>query len=231
MDLEEARKFWAVAQMFPADKEAVYPGHAEAHGFDTCLGKQVLEYGCGGGSDTISMLKRGARVFFVDIVPGNVAMTRSRCEALAAWWPNNNTHEHQVIDPLGAVLEQSDSIPLHACAVDRVSCHGVLHHIEENVMHRVIDEFHRVLRSGGEVFAMLYTEKLFARCKLQIDALMQQQGWAIDRAFSYMTDGGGIARAYTLEAGRELFERHNFDFVSAAEYNNGDFRTFRVKRR
>jgi SAM-dependent methyltransferase len=225
MDLEEARKFWAVAQKFPADKEAVYPGHAEAHGFDTCLGKHVLEYGCGGGSDTCSMLRRGARVFFVDIVPGNVAVTRKRCHEMAA---QHRTHLHE-FDLLGAVLERSDSIPLHDNAVDRVSCHGVLHHIPEETMHRVIDEFHRVLRPGGEVFAMLYTEKLFERCKPTIDSL-HAQGWAIDRAFSYMTDGGGIARAYTLEAGCELFEQHGFDFVSAAEYNNGDFRTFRVKR-
>lgn len=223
MDLEEARKFWAVAQTFPADKESVYPGHAEAHGFDTCSNLHVLEYGCGGGSDTISMLKRGAYVFYVDIVPGNVEVTRSRVQAIDVPWPRGNA--------IGAVLEQSDSIPVHDNAVDRVSCHGVLHHIEEETMERVIDEMHRVLRPGGELFAMLYTEKLYQRCLPQVAALCVQQGWEYDRAFSYMTDGGGIARYYSLESGRELFEAHHFDFVSAAEYNNGDFRTFRVKRR
>ena len=222
MDLEEARKFWTVAQKFPPDKESVYPGHAEAHGFDTCLGKHVLEYGCGGGSDTCSMLRRGASVFFVDIVPGNVGLTRARA---------SNTGGIMIGNAVGAVLEQSDSIPLHACAVDRVSCHGVLHHIEETVMHRVIDDFHRVLRPDGEVFAMLYTEKLFAKCEPQVRALMQQQGWSQDRAFSYCTDGGGIARYYTEQTGRELFEQHSFEFILAVEYNDGDFRTFRVKRR
>lgn len=227
MNLEEARSFWKVAATFPADKEAVYPTHATAHEFHVQAGEEgaqlrpcVLEYGCGGGSDTISLLKRGARVFFVDIVPGNVALTRQRVAELPHGAP---------LRGLGTVLDVSDVLPFEDSLFDSVNCHGVLHHIEEETMKRVILEFRRVLRRSGHLYAMLYTEKLFKKLQTGIESLMAQ-GWPIDKAFSYFTDGGGIARPYSLGGGRELFESCGFEFVNAVEYNDGDFRTFKLKK-
>lgn len=221
MDLEEARKFWAVAQTFPVDKERVYPGHAEAHDFDGARGLSVLEYGCGGGSDTLSLLRRGAYVLYCDIVPGNVELTRQRVNAPTGEFPRDNA--------LGHMLKSSAEIGVDAGLIDRVNTHGVLHHIPVDVLDEVLQEFRCVLRPGGEIFAMLYTEHLFKRCLAQTEALVAQ-GWAVDAAFGYQTDGGGIARAYSLGEGRELFERHGFEFVRVVEYNNGDFRTFRVRK-
>jgi len=221
MDLDEARKFWKVASTFPPNKESVYPAHAGAHEFDVQgqPGKRVLEYGCGGGSDTESLLRRGAAVLATDIVPENVQTTRARLAAIDA------NYRVEVM-----LLESSASIPAASENFDSVNCHGVLHHIPEAVMHRVIDEFHRVLKPGGHLYAMLYTEQLFERCMPQIEGLRSAHGWPVDRCFSYCTDGGGIARAYSLGGGRELFEQHGFEFVSAVEYNDADFRTFKVRR-
>jgi len=221
MDLKETREFWKVAANFPPDKETVYPAHAAAHCFDVQgqPGKQVLEYGCGGGSDTMSLARRGATVVYVDVVPENIQQTSRRIAAgpmLAG-------------TAIGYVLDDSDALPFEAALFDSVNCHGVLHHIEEKLMGRVIDEFYRALKPGGMLYAMLYTEHLFNRCMTQIEGL-RAQGWSVERAFSYCTDGGGIARAYSLGGGRELFEAHGFEFVSAVEYNDADFRTFRVKR-
>lgn len=227
MDTEHAREFWRVAQTFPPEKEHVYPAHAKAHGFDLQAAKKVLEYGCGGGSDTISLLRRGADVFFVDIVPGNVEVTRQRVDAFL----KARSKEGQTPSALGLVLEQSDKIPLNDGLFDTITCHGVLHHIEENLMHSVIDEMFRVLKPGGHLYAMLYTEFLFDRCKSGIDTVTKQQGWPVDRAFGYFTDGGGdkrwcIARSYTEAEGLALFQLHGFEFAEAVEYNDRDFRTF-----
>jgi ubiquinone/menaquinone biosynthesis C-methylase UbiE len=95
---------------------------------------------------------------------------------------------------------------------------------------------HRVLKPGGRLYAMLYTELLLNRCLPQMKNFMQQQKWPLDRAFGCMTDGGSdkywcIARAYTEQEGRELFEAHGFAFVSAVEYNERDFRAYRLERR
>lgn len=232
MDTEHARQFWQVAQTFPPEKETVYPTHAKAHGFDEQKGKSVLEYGCGGGSDTISLLRRGANVFFVDIVPGNVALTRKRVDE---WRRAHGSATFPDCNPLGYVLEHSDVLPFREFHFDTISCHGVLHHIEETLMHKVIDEQFRVLKSGGELFAMLYTEILYAKVADRIEELHKARGWTRDRAFGHFTDGGNdkhwcIARAYTFDEGRKLFEQHGFEFVSSVEYNDRDFRTFRMRK-
>jgi SAM-dependent methyltransferase len=244
MDIENARQFWQVAQKFPPEKETVYPAHAAAHGFDEQAGKRVLEYGCGGGSDTISLLRRGANVFFVDIVPGNVQLTQRRVDEFfrgvertgAVAHAAARAHSSEPPRGLGCVLESSDILPFEEACFDTITCHGVLHHIEETLMHRVIDEMRRVLKPGGRLYVMLYTELLLNRCLPTMKGFMQQQGWSLDRAFGYMTDGGSdkhwcIARAYTEEEGRALFEAHGFAFISAVEYNERDFRAYRLERR
>jgi len=226
MNIDETRSFWKVASTFPADKEAVYPAHAAAHNFDgqarlisdggVDRAPRVLEYGCGGGSDTLSLLHRGAAVTAVDVVPTNVETTRARI--LAA---NRLAGATELV----RLLEHSAPLPFDSGYFDSVNCHGVLHHIPEATMHEVISEFYRVLKPGGMLYAMLYTEFLFKRCESQFNRSLP-----VDRAFSMMTDGGGIARAYTEAQGRAMFEDHNFTFIKAVEYNDRDFRTFWVQR-
>ena len=102
-------------------------------------------------------------------------------------------------------------------------------------MHDVIKQMFRVLKPGGRLYAMLYTEHLWAKCWPTMEKLIMKHDWADDRAFGYMTDGGNdqdwcIARAYTELQGISLFCSHGFEFVSATEYNDADFRTFVMAR-
>src|SRR2546429_6246154 len=76
--IEQTRKAWARAANFPANKETVYPEHAEVQEFDLNAGKTVLEYGCGGGADALSYLRRQCRVWYVDVVPENVQRATER---------------------------------------------------------------------------------------------------------------------------------------------------------
>jgi 2-polyprenyl-3-methyl-5-hydroxy-6-metoxy-1,4-benzoquinol methylase len=237
MSIEETRTFWSCASKFPADKEAVYPQHAIAHEFDEQARKgqrtillpdgarvnpfydepaRVLEYGCGGGSDTRSLLRRGAAVTFADVTPENVNVTLQSVVG-------------QGRNATALYLETSQVIGVADGYFDSINCHGVLHHIPEPTMHEVIAEFYRVLKPGGHLYAMLYTEHLFSRLQMSVEHLVAR-GWSYDRAFSHFTDGGGIARSYSLGGGRELFEHHGFTFVSAIEYNERDFRTFKVRK-
>lgn len=234
MELDETRRFWKKACDFPADKEAVYPTHALAHEFDEQAKGRVLEYGCGGGSDTISIIKRGGYVFFVDVVPENVHQTRARVAEHAVkkitiggvpLLGGVQGHERG----LGTVLEHSDVLPFEDSLFDSVNCHGVLHHIPEPTMDRVIAEFHRVLRPGGHLYAMLYTEVLRENGSKPVGGMISN-GMSEERAFGMFTDGGGIARWYTEVSGRALFESHGFEFVKATEYVERQFRTFKLKR-
>ena len=213
--LDTDREFWKCASRFPADKEAVYPAHAVVQQFDLHTGKVVVEYGCGGGSDTASWARRGNAVRALDIVPGNVDTTRER---LGRELPD--------ADVRVTCLEASAPIPLDDASADVVSCHGVLHHIAPPTHGIVLGEFARVLRPGGLLYLMLYTEHLFARGEAAMAGYPAD--WTTERRFSYFTDGGGWARSYTEAQGVELIESFGLKVLDAPIWNSDDFRTFQA---
>jgi SAM-dependent methyltransferase len=218
--IARSREAWKRAADFPPDKEANYPGHASAHGFETARDKRVLEYGCGGGSDTLSLLRRGATVVYTDIVVHNVQTTtefvvRSGFEATG--------YGHYLVD--------NATIPEPNASFDMVTTHGVLHHIVDPKP--VLREFRRLLKPRGVLYAMLYTELLERRFEARILELVARRGLSHAEAFGWCTDSDGTpyARSYTLEQGRALFEAAGFDVAQTVDYNRGDFRTFKVVRK
>ena len=227
---EAARRAWTRAAGFPASKEAAYPrgedgspGHADAQEFDAQRGKRVLEYGCGGGSDTLSYLRRGCDVTYVDIVPGNV-------EATAAYVAS----EGYTARAKGIVIEESDRIQMPSGIYEVASAHGVLHHIPRADL--VLRELRRLLKPGGLLFAMLYTEHLEARFAEQIAKTMEAAGVSREEAMCWCFDGHGSpwARTYTGEQGETLLNEHGFKLLEVREYNvstindKPDFRTFKA---
>ena len=80
--IDKSKKFWVSASTFPGDKEAVYPEHGIVQEFDKHTGKLVYEYGCGGGSDVMSYLRRGNKVYATDIVPDNIYLTPTAIQAI-----------------------------------------------------------------------------------------------------------------------------------------------------
>ena len=220
--IEQTRKAWVRAANFPANKEQMYPEHAVVQEFDLLGQKNVLEYGCGGGSDTLSYLRRLCRVWYVDVVPENVQRTTERVHMAG--------YKDRAY-PL--VLDDSAPIPLGAGYFEVVNAHGVVHHIEDpHTVEFVINEFRRLLKADGVVYVMLYTEMLWRRCAARIDALVTSGRCATpEEAFAWTTDGEGApyARAYTEEEGRALFSP-GFNVLGARVYNNGDFRTFKAVR-
>jgi SAM-dependent methyltransferase len=157
-------------------------------------------------------------VHYLDIVPGNVEVTGSRVYAggfrSRAW---------------GITLDQSAPLPVLAADFDVASSHGVLHHIHDPMP--VLKEFRRVLKSGGLLYVMLYTEYLEHRCGPKIGALVRERGVSPEEAFAWCTDdvGAPYARSYTEAEGVRLLATAGFaEIVVTAVYNNDDFRTFRA---
>lgn len=211
--LAQSRAAWIRASQFPADKEAVYPEHAEAQEFDTIKGLEVLEYGCGGGSDAFSFLRRGNYVTAVDIVPGNILETGRRARELG-------------LGERLTLVSLDDSVPLPFAngLFDVVSSHGVLHHILD--VEPVIQELVRVLKPGGRFYCMLYTEQLYAEYR-------RLKNKPADMSFAGFTDGmpsPPYARAYDEYEGTVLLSRQGLYVGSTFEYNNQHFRTYRATK-
>lgn len=218
--IDQANQVWKTAAAFPADKERVYPEHAKAHEFDLHTGKDVWEYGCGGGSDAMSWMRRGNRVTYSDILAFNVGAAMQRIATAG-------------LSGTPVVLEDSAPLPAPDASFDVVSSHGVLHHIAtEEMRDRVMSEFYRILRPGGVVYIMLYTEHLRARLDLGVTQLVTWRGMTEEAAFCQLTDSPGCPYAipFTEEKGWAYLEKAGFTRVNAMLYNSNDFRTFKAMK-
>ena len=226
--IDRVRAHWHRAASYPASKETVYSGHAEAQEFEASAGKRVLEYGCGGGSDAMSFLRRGATVVYADVTHGNVdAASRRMVEAGLA---GKDASVDAAAKAIPLKLRVSAEIPYPDGTFDLVSAHGVLHHIVDPVS--VLKEFHRVLKPNGLLFVMLYTEHLERRFERQIADLMLAQRIGRAEAFGWLTDEKGCpyARSYTTQQGKELLEAGGFRLLKTTDYNRADFRCFKSER-
>jgi ubiquinone/menaquinone biosynthesis C-methylase UbiE len=223
VSIERTRDVWKRAAEFPPNKEFVYPEHAKVQEFATNSQKRVLEYGCGGGADTLSYLRRMCRVWYVDVVPENIARTTERVITAGKQGQAN-----------GLVLVDSAPIPLGGDYFDIVNCHGVLHHIADPVMVKhVLAEFHRLLNPRGALYLMLYTEIMYAHFQPSITSLLAQKRCATrEEAFGWCADGEGVpyARAYTEDEAHTLLRDAGFRVLSASLYNQKFFRTFKAAR-
>ena len=103
-------------------------------------GKDVLEAGCGIGTDGIRFARNGARYFGVDFAADAVALARSRFEL----------EEREGTFVQADILE----LPFEDESFDLVYSHGVIHHFADT--QRAVDEFYRVLRPGGHALVMVY---------------------------------------------------------------------------
>jgi ubiquinone/menaquinone biosynthesis C-methylase UbiE len=102
--------------------------------------KEVLEIGCGLGTDAINFARAGAHYTGVDLTEVSIEMVRSRFE----------------LDGLSANLRVADAerLPFADDSFDLVYSHGVLHHTPDT--QRAIDEVYRVLKPDGTAMVMLY---------------------------------------------------------------------------
>lgn len=102
--------------------------------------RDVLEVGCGLGTDAINFARNGARYTGVDLTEASIALVEKRF----------------ALEGLHATLRVADAerLPFAEASFDLFYSHGVLHHTPDT--ERTIDEAYRVLRPGGTAMVMLY---------------------------------------------------------------------------
>lgn len=114
-------------------------------GLDSLTAKDVIDWGCGVGLESVELSRAGNRVTAADIVPSNVDLA-VRVGSLFGQ------------DLRGRVLEQSPPFtPDSPGRYDVFYCNGVLHHIPQP--ERIMKRAHEILRPGGEVRLMVYSDR------------------------------------------------------------------------
>lgn len=114
--------------------ETPYPLEYAYHLVGNIKGKRVLDFGCGTGSNSLLLARRGASVCGIDISYDLLAIARQRLERART--------------PLQAhfVVASAHDLPLESESFDLVFGIAVLHHLD---LRLVSAEVHRVLKPGG----------------------------------------------------------------------------------
>ena len=108
--------------------------------FEDWKEKEILEIGCGLGTDLLQFARAGARVTGIDLTPRSVELTSRRFELYGF-------KGHFEVGDAENLRFTNDTF-------DLVYSHGVLHHSPDTL--KAIDEVYRVLKPRGKTIIMLY---------------------------------------------------------------------------
>jgi ubiquinone/menaquinone biosynthesis C-methylase UbiE len=109
--------------------------------FDQFRDRDVLEIGCGIGTDGLQFARNGARYTGVDLTEAAVKISRERFELFGA----EGTFE---------VANAEEHLPFPEASFDHVYSCGVLHHSPNT--EAIAREMYRVLRPGGTFCVLVY---------------------------------------------------------------------------
>jgi SAM-dependent methyltransferase len=229
------RRFYELVEAHRYTKEWHIPIAAD---FTGARGLQVLEIGCGLGTDGAQFAEGGADYTGVDLTDAAVDLARKRFELFGL--------------PGKFRTADAENLDFPSESFDLVYSHGVLHHTPETA--KAIGEIHRVLRPGGRAIVMLYHRDSYNyRVNISmlrragahllrwspgvklvhfmtgepIDSLREHAKLLHTEKQSYLqaeeflsqnTDGAGnpLARVYSRDEARELFK--DFSEVSFKTY-------------
>jgi SAM-dependent methyltransferase len=132
-----SRKFYELVEDHRYTKEWHIPAAA---GFAQSSNLDVLEIGCGLGTDGAQFAKAGANYTGIDLTEAAVSLAKRRFELF------------QLPGTFRIADAERLDFPNHS--FDLVYSHGVLHHTPDTTA--AVREIHRVLRPGGKAVVMLY---------------------------------------------------------------------------
>jgi len=169
--------------------------------FERWKNKDVLEIGCGIGTDSINFVKNGANLTAVDISEKSLEICKKRFEVfgLNANLICNNAET------------SSDIIPIDK-KFDLVYSFGVIHHSESP--EKIVDNVYNFLKDGGEFKLMLYSKYSFKLFDFMYKMGMNDfsKSDEIIQKFAEAQTGCPRALTYTFSQARKLLDK--FDIIS-----------------
>jgi ubiquinone/menaquinone biosynthesis C-methylase UbiE len=180
--------------------EEYAPWMPRVMGFDQFDGKQLLEVGCGMGTDLLQFAAGGARCTGVDLTPRSIELSRLHFAL----------YERRA----EFLLADGERLPFKDESFDVVYSNGVLHHTPDT--EQGVREIHRVLRHGGTARVMLYHRNslhywgaiIFNRGILRGHFLRgHTPGEILSRYTEYSSaDARPLVKVYSRQQARSLFE-------------------------
>jgi ubiquinone/menaquinone biosynthesis C-methylase UbiE len=131
-DQVEARKYFV---------EPHIPGFAQ---FERWQGKQVLEIGCGIGTDTINFARHGASVTALELSDVSLDVARKRAEVFEL--------SERINFILGDAESLGDLVP--STKIDLIYSFGVIHHSPNP--ERILEQISRLAQPGTTIKIMVY---------------------------------------------------------------------------
>jgi ubiquinone/menaquinone biosynthesis C-methylase UbiE len=196
------------------------PWMCNTMGFDKFPGAQLLEIGCGMGSDLVQFARGGAHCTGIDLTPRSIEITRHRFAL--------NGLEGDFM------LSDAERLPFESESFDVVYSNGVLHHTPNTA--GAIAEVHRVLRPGGIAKIMLYHRnslnywfEIILRRGILGGHFLQGRGpeEIMSRVIEYSEhEARPLVKVYSRKQARELFSSFREVAVEIKQLTRSELRFF-----
>jgi len=153
-------------------------------------GKNVLEVGCGLGTDLLQFARAGAQVYGIDLSLRSVELANQRFRLYGF--------------PASSIQADAENLPFVSDQFDLVYSWGVIHHTPN--VHKAIKEIYRVLKLGGSIKIMLYHRVSWYALKMYFDyGLFKGKPFtSISRILSEYQESPGT-KGYTIHEAKEMF--------------------------
>lgn len=186
VDIAE-RNRWAELERIRYERE---PFIRQFASFESTRGRDVLEVGCGAGTDLLQFARAGANCSAVDLTEAGISLARRRLAA----------------EGFGAQLQVADAehLPFSEGSFDVVYSWGVIHHSPDTPA--CAKEIVRVLRPGGRFCVMIYNRRslLALQAWLFFAAARGRPTRTISDVLAEHVESPGT-KAYTRDEARQLF--------------------------
>lgn len=181
----------------------------------------IVEVGCGIGRDAfqlIDILSDEGRYLGIDVTRDSIVWCQRN---ITPRHPNFTFHHanafNELYNPFGTPSARPPKLPVPDGSVDRIVLASVFTHLLADEVLAYLEEFRRVLRPGGLVYASFF---LYSAEALQAAATKGNTGWRATFEHAY---GGGVygndpfyprgAVAYSDEAMRRLIDKSGLRLV------------------
>ncbi len=165
-------------------------------------GKNILEFGCNYGANSIVMASLGAKIFGVDVSRDYLQLAQA------------NVDRYELTDQIQLIYsEDTRKLPYASDSFEIITCNSVLEYVPDAIRHEVLLELARVLCPGGRIIITSTSNRLWPRDVHGGRWLVNYLPTTLDR---WLYPGQSVERGINPFTVRNTFK----DFINVDAENN-----------